>query len=425
MRRPNEFVKNAFIIRPFGVKDAFRQAGKKVEALKINFDAVEELLISPALDELGIRGRTTIEITRSGNIREDMFHRLVTADLVIADLTIHNANVFYELGLRHAFRAKHTFLIRSEGPSNFPFDLQTDRYFVYDYTEPARSLGGLIKALRETISSDEDDSPVYRLLPNLRTQDRSRFLSPPREFREALIQARKEENPGDLRLLAIEAEGFIWEIEALRAVGRAQFDLNYHWSAAVTWEAIRRHYPDDLEANLMLTQVYQRIYQHNSEAKFLEKSVQALDRVAEQTDLERIRRSEVLVLVGLQYITEWKKAWGHFDDERRLEQALSSPELREARRAFEEAFCLNLNNYNAGVSALALLLIEEQLAKQLDDVWKQLYETPDDEVNKLTGLVFKLRSSVELSLEAERRRLERDGSRDRDFWLELNEAIYY
>lgn len=425
MRRANEFVKNAFIIRPFGVKDVYQQNGKRIETVKIDFDAVEKSLIGPALDELGVAGRTTIEIMRSGNIREDMFHRLVTADLVIADLTIHNANVFYELGLRHAFRPKYTFLIRSEGLNNYPFDLQTDRYFVYNYKEPAQSLEGLLTALGETISSDSDDSPVYRLLPNLRSQDRSRFLSPPREFREGVIQARKEQNPGDLRLLAVEAEGFIWEIEGLRAVGRAQFDLNYHWSAAVTWESIRRHYPDDLEANLMLTQIYQQIYEHSSEERVLERSVQALDRVSEQIGIERFKQSEVLSLIGRKYKTQWRKSWEQLEPHQRLQQALTSPELREARRAYEDAFYLNLNNYNAGVNALALLLIEEQLAKQLEEVWKQLWDSPEDEVNHLTGLVFKLKTSVEISLGAERKRLERDETRERDFWLELNEAIFY
>jgi hypothetical protein len=37
---------------------------------------------------------------------------VLTADLVIADISIHNANVFYELGVRHALRDKKTFLIR-------------------------------------------------------------------------------------------------------------------------------------------------------------------------------------------------------------------------------------------------------------------------------------------------------------------------
>jgi hypothetical protein len=45
-----------------------------------------------------------MEIRRQGNIRLDMFQRLLTADLVIADISIQNANVYYELGVRHALR---------------------------------------------------------------------------------------------------------------------------------------------------------------------------------------------------------------------------------------------------------------------------------------------------------------------------------
>src|SRR5436190_24179738 len=98
----------AFIIRPFGEK-ADRNGAK------INFDAVEEKLIDPALDKLeGYQGRTTGDIVRAGNIREDMFQLLLTADLVIADVSIDNANVFYELGIRHALRDKRTLLLRSK-----------------------------------------------------------------------------------------------------------------------------------------------------------------------------------------------------------------------------------------------------------------------------------------------------------------------
>jgi hypothetical protein len=51
----------AFIVRPFGVKEG------------IDFEEVERKLIAPALNACGTEGRTTAEITRQGNIREDMF----------------------------------------------------------------------------------------------------------------------------------------------------------------------------------------------------------------------------------------------------------------------------------------------------------------------------------------------------------------
>src|SRR5215207_8582219 len=179
----------AFIIRPFGVKQG------------IDFDRVVEVLIDPALSALGVTGRDTIEILKQGNIRVDMFQRLLTADLVVADLSIHNANVFYELGIRHALRGRRTFLLRSRQDA-YPFDLQTDRYLTYDKDDPAASLPLLTRALGETLASEDQDSPVFRSLPNLEEQDRSRFLAVPRGFREEVELALAGRRPGDLGLLA-------------------------------------------------------------------------------------------------------------------------------------------------------------------------------------------------------------------------------
>jgi hypothetical protein len=82
----------AFIVRPFGRKEG------------IDFDRVEELLVRPGLEKAGIAGRSTGAITEAGNIREDMFQLLLLADIVVADISIHNANVFYELGIRQPTR---------------------------------------------------------------------------------------------------------------------------------------------------------------------------------------------------------------------------------------------------------------------------------------------------------------------------------
>ena len=137
----------AFIIRPFGKKNG------------IDFDAVARKLISPALEAVGAQGRETLDIVEAGNIRVDMFRRLLTADLVVADLSIHNANVFYELGIRHALRDRSTFMLRCEA-HKFPFDLQTDRYFVYGRDDPGASLAALTEALRHTRDAQERSEAV-------------------------------------------------------------------------------------------------------------------------------------------------------------------------------------------------------------------------------------------------------------------------
>ncbi len=427
MPRNNPFVKNAFIIRPFGKKpvDLLNHKGEKKVGAVYDFDYVEKSLLDPALSVLGISGRTTIDLMRAGNIREDMFHRLLTADLVLVDLSIHNANVYYELGLRHAFRDKHTFMLRCEGLSNYPFDLQTDRYFTYDQKDPAKSLAKLITALEETIMSERPDSPVYQLLPNLQANDRSRFLLPPREFAEAVERAKKVESPGDLRLLAVEAEGFIWEIEGLREVGRAQFELNFHWGARRTWEMLRRHYPNDIEANLVLTRIYQRLFEHSEAAEMQANSSQALDRLRGQREVARIHRSELLGLLGRQYRIEWISSWDQLPPEQLRPQALSSPLLPQAYEAYAEAFYEDLNNYNAGLNALAMLMMQHELARALPDIWKDLNDAPDTKLDSLSRQVVKLKEAVALSLESERPRLARERQGKRDFWLELHEASFY
>jgi hypothetical protein len=173
-------VTRAFIVRPFGVKDG------------IDFNEVEEKLIAPALKACGIEGRTTGEITRQGNIREDMFRLLVLSDIVIADVSIYNANVFYELGIRHGLQDRHTLLIRAEGTKDkYPFDLQTDRYFVYDAAEPGKKLPAFLDALRSTLASIGKDSPVFQLLPRLKPHDRQALMVVPWDFQEDVERAKK------------------------------------------------------------------------------------------------------------------------------------------------------------------------------------------------------------------------------------------
>src|SRR6185503_14862259 len=128
----------AFIIRPFGKK-------KDLKGNEIDFDQIATDLIDPALTAINAEGRETLDIVESGNIRVDMFRRLLTADLVVADLSIHNANVFYELGIRHALRDHGTLMLRSDADA-FPFDLQTDRYFTYDKNDPKASRKDLIES---------------------------------------------------------------------------------------------------------------------------------------------------------------------------------------------------------------------------------------------------------------------------------------
>src|SRR5512132_1568291 len=147
-------MQRAFVIRPFGKKaDASGTA--------IDFEQVHEHLIAPALKDAGLGGGTTGEIIDAGNVREDMFSLIIEADLVVCDITIHNANVFYELGIRQALRKKRTVMIKGEPTADpTPFDILTDRYVPYDTAAPGEALHTLVAVIEASLASErETDSP--------------------------------------------------------------------------------------------------------------------------------------------------------------------------------------------------------------------------------------------------------------------------
>jgi hypothetical protein len=392
----------AFIIRPFGVKQGTRGED-------IDFDQVAQKLIDPALTRLGVTGRDTIEIVKPGNIHHDMFQRLLTADLVVADVSIHNANVFYELGIRHALRKRRTLLLRTQQDA-YPFDLQTYRYLTYDKDDPAAALPPLIEALCQTIASEDADSPVFQWLPELKEPSPGSFLAVPRSFHEAVDRAKAAGEKGDLGMLAAEAEGLDWESEGLRLVGRAQFDLKEYKGARATWEAIRKPDELDLEANTWLGTIYHRL-------KKLEESDFALRRVLERKGVTERARSEAYALIARNAKTLWREEWsGEPELEVRRETAL----LEESYNAYHHAFSTDLNHPYPGLNAVAMLSILIELAQSLPAAWSERFDDDAAAAGNLEGRQRerdKLAYAVEVSIAAARTRLAHEEKTDR--WVEI------
>lgn len=440
---------SAFIVRPFGRKpfahpaklaeqigevlEHQRRAGRNggpdvvlrpadadaANALLIDFDAVEQVLIKPALAAARVRGDTTGAVVEAGNIREDMFNRLITADLVIADVSLHNPNVFYELGLRQAFRDKFTFVIRCELDA-YPFDLQTDRYFDYRLIdlvrapdEVAQRLGA---ALRKTLNQYRSDSPVFRLMPQLEAEDRSRFLAVPEDFREEVERAWRQRQREMLDLLALECEDHLWEVEGLRVVGRAQFEANFIDGAKATWQRIAARYPDDAEANTVLSTVFQRLQDRT-------RSEQALARVTRSRTLSPSRLSELRALNGRNLKAAWVDQWRAASAQDRRRVALRSPLLQRAIDAYVDAYKLDLNNSYAGLNALTILVIQAELIDALPDEWHALQRNPGDgqrEFEQRAQRIDQLAQALLLALESDRDRLANRGQGDP--WFAMLEA---
>ena len=374
----------AFFVRPFGIKEG------------IDFDQVEAALIRPALERLRtqynlvVDGGTTGEFIRQGNIREDMFRLLVTSDLVIADISIHNANAFYELGIRHGLRHQHTFLMRERSTTaKYPFDLQTDRYFTYDFATLESHVDSLAAALRSTLNADPGykDSPVFQLLPDLKPHPRAVLMSVPLDFQEAVQLAQGGGQRGDLRLLAYEARGFEWESEGLRLVGDAQFRLKAFYGARETFETLRRADPRDVHVNLRLGTIYQKLAARTSSdegQQMLRRSDQAIDRALAEARTPA-ERAEAYALRGSNAKTRWLTDWRDIaEDEERTRAALGSSHLDDALDAYLSAYAEDIGGYYPGVNALALLRIQGLLARRDPTTWEDGFDDVDKAAETLT-----------------------------------------
>ena len=310
-----------------------------------------------------------------------MFQQLLVADIVIADISSNNANAFYELGIRHALRAQHTFLLRTDLPINalqasesdqVPFDLQTDRYLKYDGANPAAVLPKLIAGLRQTVADNRQDSPVFLSLPLLREQDTSCFTPVPSDFAEEVALAVKDQAQGRGRLimLGLEAKGFSWETEGLRTVGKAQFDERYREDAIATWEAVRKIDRNDKQANWLLATLYQR-------GGDLTRSTQCLQRLLTLEDISAGELAETYALLGRNTKTLWLAAWRHGAKVDYGRQALASPLLEQTYEDYRRAFEQDLNAYYPGINALGLVTCLLLLASAYPNIWKGRFEDDD------------------------------------------------
>ena len=107
------------------------------------FDDVYRLGIKEPAAALGIRAERVDEQIYKEGILDRIYRQIEAADLIIADMTSQNPNVFYEVGYAHA-KDKFCILLTKDA-SDIPFDLKHKRHIVY---------GGSIQYLRETLTND-------------------------------------------------------------------------------------------------------------------------------------------------------------------------------------------------------------------------------------------------------------------------------
>jgi tetratricopeptide repeat protein len=139
----------------------------------LDLDKSYTYIIKPAAEEAGLVCKRADEIVHSGTIDVPMFEQLLTADVVVADVSTSNPNAFYELGVRHALRP-YTTITMAEDKMVFPFDISHMAIQKYHhlgedigYGEAVRMKGALKTAILTIVENPQKDSPVYTFFADL------------------------------------------------------------------------------------------------------------------------------------------------------------------------------------------------------------------------------------------------------------------
>ena len=151
--------RTCFVVMPFGEK-------KDADGQDIDFNDIYEYFFKRTIAELDIVCTRCDEIDESGSIHEKMIREIYQSDIVVVDITTSNANVYYELGIRHALSKCVTLLIRRKG-TIIPFNIQGLQVVEYDQTR-FRSIesakGRIHEIIKNGLTNRKNDSPVHQVL---------------------------------------------------------------------------------------------------------------------------------------------------------------------------------------------------------------------------------------------------------------------
>ena len=318
----------------------------------INFDEVYKDVIENAVRAAELEPLRADEEECGGIIHKSMYERLILCEYAIADLTTANANVFYELGVRHATKPRTTILLYAEGHGRLPFDVKQLRALPYQIgsggclAHPKKSRDELTKRLLTAKSGTDFDSPLYQLLddyPDVAHEKTDVFrdrVAYAEEIKKKLSYARKRSRDD---LLEVEKSlGRIADLEAGIVV-----DLFLSYRALMAWEEMIR-------VEEMMNPILRQTVLVREQLGF------ALNRAGRGEEAEHVLcnlidergpSSETLGILGRVYKDRWELA--------KIQGAKTRAEglLRKVVQTYQCGFEVDWRDAYPGINALTFLRI--------------------------------------------------------------------
>jgi tetratricopeptide (TPR) repeat protein len=342
-----------FVDMPFGQKPDLKSG------VVVDFDQIYNDAIKPAIEECGLEALRGDEERTGGIIHSAMFARLLLAEFVVADLTLANANVFYELGIRHAAKPFTTVPIFAN-VSALPFDVALVRAVGYQLKKgkltkvAAQKLKSqLAKRLCDAISgATMDDSPLFQLIPkfpgiDLPDQVTETFkdrIRQAEEFRELLSSARaqplREEREALLKIRR--------ELGDLKTVQRSVLiELMSSFRDAEAFEELvelYNNFPAPLKEYVIVKQQFALALNRRNQSDDREKALRILDEMLKNRGAD----SETLGIKGRIHKDIYKES-------AQAGRITAAAALDDAIDAYTKGFESDPRDYYPGVNAINLL----------------------------------------------------------------------
>jgi tetratricopeptide (TPR) repeat protein len=366
--RPDDERPHAFICMPFGKRQGF-------DGMIYDFNSIYTELFKPAIEEAGFEPFRADEETTAGDILTDMFQELLLADLVVVDLSIDNANVYYELGVRHALR-KQGILHVQAGRAYPPFDLFNIRTFVYRTTEEGRpdpeflykDIQTIARAIKEVWRAQPNSihSPVFEMLSDLKEPEKETLRIPfstgywreYSEWQQRVEIAQRQKRVGDVMLLTEEISNPLIKEEAIDHAGTIFKELGFNELALLQFRRGLEVNPENQKFRLEDAVGLFNARRFDEATAILESLISNYP-----GNLEHSR------ILGEVYKQRWIDSWKNIADaQKRIQTAFSSSHwLSKAIQAYISGYNRDQDNWDLGAPALIWIAVFIYLAETITD----------------------------------------------------------
>jgi len=403
---------HAFVIMPFGKK-------KGADGSIYDFNAIYTQLIKPVLELAGFESFRADEESSSGDILTDMFQELLLADLCIADMSIDNANVFYELGIRHAFRKRGIVHIQA-GRAYMPFDVFNVRTIPYHITPEGvpdpefleKDKAAFTRVCRATWATEPErvHSPIYNLLTGLVEPDRKSLRTPLatgfwreyNEWKQRVAIAQRQKRIGDILLLTEEIKNPLIKEEAIGEAGKALANMGRN-------ELALSQYRRGLEVNSRNLTFRREEAFHLNRLGRVDDAIVKIENLLADVPTD----TEAVAYLGRIYKEMWSESWKWIHEkELRIKTAFESYHwLIKSFETYLKGYRLDLDQFYPGVNALTLGTILVHLADKYDNK-----KEPDPEIQWVRHMLPELGGALIFALET------KSQDENADYWALISLA---